>query len=426
MKRKLVIIIGVVLVAISFSAKINLSSEVGIHTDAWKTQMEPFTEQTGIEVDIEQFPYANYQDQLMLGYTSGRSDFDVPYISMLWYPSLALANYIYPISDIPGYEALNEADIPGIENAKMNGKTYIIPYMNELGGILYRKDLFDDPEEKKNFKEEYGYELNPPKTLQQYRDMAEFFNRPPDLYGVSMMGKRSIFLATHFMQRLWANGGELLDEGKHPVFNTDTAVSALKDAKKMFDYANPAAKNYDFQEAVNEFVNGRSAMAEVWTTGMFYAEDASKSSIVGKASFVGFPRPAERVNETLPMLYISWGFSVSKDAKDKQAALEWLKFVTSPENEVEAAPVGNIPARISALESQKLAETFPWIVDFKEAMKNCIPTPIVPLIPEGGSIVSGIIAPAVSEYLSGSKTAEEALDDAVQQVDEMMKENGYY
>jgi multiple sugar transport system substrate-binding protein len=194
----------------------------------------------------------------------------------------------------------------------------------------------------------------------------------------------------------------------------------------MFDYANPAAKNYDFQEAVNEFVNGRSAMAEVWTTGMFYAEDASKSSIVGKASFVGFPRPAERVNETLPMLYISWGFSVSKDAKDKQAALEWLKFVTSPENEVEAAPVGNIPARISALESQKLAESFPWIVDFKEAMKNCIPTPIVPLIPEGGSIVSGIIAPAVSEYLSGSKTAEEALDDAVQQVDEMMKENGYY
>ncbi len=84
------------------------------------------------EVEIQQFPYANYLDQLMLGYTSGRVEIDVPYISMLWYPALSIANYIYPISDIPGYEKINEADIPGIRNAKLNGKTYIIPYMNEL------------------------------------------------------------------------------------------------------------------------------------------------------------------------------------------------------------------------------------------------------------------------------------------------------
>ncbi|RAM58370.1 hypothetical protein DS65_03090 [Mesotoga sp. SC_4PWL113PWK15] len=59
-------------------------------------------------------------------------------------------------------------------------------------------------------------------------------------------------------------------------------------------------------------------------------------------------------------------------------------------------------------------------------MEKCIPTPIVPLIPEGGSIVSGIIAPAVSEFLAGTKTAEKALNDAVKEVDRLMRDGGYY
>ncbi|MFA6656322.1 MAG: extracellular solute-binding protein [Mesotoga sp.] len=426
MRNRFLLFLVVLLTVSCFAVPLQLSSEVGIHTDAWKTRMEGFTKETGIEVEIQQFPYANYLDQLMLGYTSGRVEIDVPYISMLWYPALSIANYIYPISDIPGYEKINESDIPGIRNAKLNGKTYIVPYMNELGGIIYRKDLFEDPTEKANFIAKYGYELQPPQTLEQYRDIAEFFNRPPDLYGVTLMGRRSIFLATHFMQRLWAKGGALLDLNMRPIFNSEAGIEALEEVKYMFQFANPAAMNYDFQEALNEFIGGRSAMAEVWTTGMFYVEDESRSSVVGKGGFVGFPRLEEKLGEKLPMLYISWGFSVSSAAQDKEAALDWLLYVTETQNEVEAAPTGNIPARFSALNSPLLAESFPWIGDFAAAMENCIPTPIVPLIPEGGSIVSGIIAPAVSEFLAGTKTAEQALNDAVKEVDRLMRDGGYY
>ncbi|NLZ14047.1 MAG: extracellular solute-binding protein [Thermotogaceae bacterium] len=426
MKKTWIVFLLLTLTVFLFATELRLSSEVGIHTDAWKTRMAGFTAEKGVQVGIQQFPYANYLDQLMLGYTSGRVDIDVPYISLLWYPALATAGYIYPISDIPGYEALNEKDIPGIRNSKLNGKTYVIPYMNELGGIIYRKDLFDDPTEKANFLKAYGYELQPPVTLEQYRDVAEFFHRPPELYGVTLMGRRSIFLATHFMQRLWANGGALLDINMRPIFNSEAGMKALEDVAFMFNFANPAARNYDFQEALNEFISGRSAMAEVWTTGMFYVNDANRSKIVGKGSFTGFPRPENRLGENLPMLYISWGFSVSQAAPDKKAALEWLVYVTETKNEVEAAPTGNIPARFSALNSPDLLSVYPWIGDFSKAMENCIPTPIVPLIPEGSSIVGAIIAPAVSEFLAGTKTAEKALNDAVKEVDRLMRENFYY
>jgi multiple sugar transport system substrate-binding protein len=126
------------------------------------------------------------------------------------------------------------------------------------------------------------------------------------------------------------------------------------------------------------------------------------------------------------MLYICWGFSVSSAAEDKDAVLKWLEFVTSTENEVKAAPIGNIPARFSALASEELQSEFEWMKDFSATIENCIPTPIVPLIPEGGSIVSGFIAPATSEFITGLKSAKDALDNAAKGVYELMEENGYY
>lgn len=410
--------------ALAAPVRVRVVSEFGIHTEAWKTQIQPFEEKTGIDVVLEQVPYANYLDYLTLNFTSGRPAFDVAYVSMLWYPSFATAGYLEPLDGLLG-DAMRQ-DMPGIVNAVQQGHLYFIPYMNELGGIVYRTDLFNDPKEKAAFRERYGYELAPPRTLAQYRDVAEFFHRPPKLYGVTLMGKRSIFLATHFLNRLWAYGGKLLDERMHPAFDGPEGLRALNEVKEMFQFANPAAYSYDFQEALTEFSSGRSAMAELWTTGLFYANDPKSSKIAGKASFVGFPRPDGQAGKKLPMLYISWGFVVSARSPVKEQAIQWVQHVTGTAPMIAAAPVGNIPARLSALRSPVLQGKMPWLGAFEDALSHCVPTPMVPLIPEGPPIVNEAIAPAVSSFLSGEKGADQALRDAAAQVDRMMKDAGYY
>ncbi len=82
MKKTWIVFLLLTLTVFLFATELRLSSEVGIHTDAWKTRMAGFTAEKGVQVGIQQFPYANYLDQLMLGYTSGRVDIDVPYISL--------------------------------------------------------------------------------------------------------------------------------------------------------------------------------------------------------------------------------------------------------------------------------------------------------------------------------------------------------
>jgi multiple sugar transport system substrate-binding protein len=427
-KLKVFLVLSLLLGSLLFAkdADLRLVSEVGIHTEAWKSLMDDFTKQTGITLQLEQIPYANYFDKLMLSYTSGRNDYDVPYVSGLWVPALAKAKYIYPISDITGAKALNFKDIPGISIYTIDKKVYMIPFYQELGGVVYRTDLFNDPVEKQKFKEKYGYELQPPKTLKQYLDIAEFFYRPPDLYGITLMGQRSIFLVTHFMQRLWAMGGKLFDSKMKPTFNSKIGEKALENLKEFFKYASPACKNYVFQDALTEFENGKSAMAEIWTTALFYANNPQISKVAGKASFVGFPRTEETLNRKLPMLYISWGFVVSSSTKDKQKAIEWIKFATDPKNLVKVAPIGCIPARFSALRDPELPKKLSWIPDFEKALSNCIPTPLYPLIPEGQAIINNYLAPNISDYLAGIKTAKQALDDAAKGVYELLNNAGYY
>lgn len=410
----------------SGGATITLVSERGSHTEAWKTQMESFETATGIDLDLTQFPYANYRDQLLLSYTSGSNDYDVPYVSLLWYPSFVTSGYIQPINEFLARNPGIEADMPGLASAAIDGDLYFIPYMNEVGGVVYRTDLFEDPAEKAAFRERYGYELQPPANLEQYVDIAEFFHRPPELYGVSLMGARSIFLATHFMNRLWAYGGELLDEAMRPAYNSDLGVRALEEAAAMFDNASEAALTYDFQEALAEFSSGKSAMAEVWTTSMFAFNDPESSQVAGDCSFVGFPRPAGEEDEIRPRLFISWGFVVSSGVEDKDAALSWIEHVIEPDNFAAAAPVGTIPTRLSALDDAALAEAMPWIPSFRDALATCVPTPIAPLIPEGTAIVVNHIAVAVSEFISGAGTARELLDAAAEQTYELLEENGYY
>src|SRR5581483_8305135 len=67
---------------------------------------------------------------------------------------------------------------------RVRRQIYADPCEADAVGFAYRKDLFEDPKEKADFKAKYKYDLAPPKTWPQLRDIAEFFTRPDKkLYG---------------------------------------------------------------------------------------------------------------------------------------------------------------------------------------------------------------------------------------------------
>lgn len=404
---------------------LKVSSEVGIHTEAWKTDLPALEKATGIKVELTQFPFQKYREMLMLDYTGGKPSYDVSYVSYGWYRSLVNGGYLEAF-DAFDLKALNLDDIPNMGLYQEKGKFYFVPYMNEIAGLLYRKDLFEDPKEQAAFKAKYGYALAPPQTFAQYRDAAEFFHRPPNLYGVSLMGKRSIFLTVHFANRLWGAGGTILDDKMRPAFNGETGVAALRDLKEMFKFSNAASSTHLFAEAVGEFQQGKSAMVEIWSTVLFYVNDPKTSKVVGKVGFAPIPKTQAVANQKVPYLYIAWGFIINKASANKKEAFEMVKFLTSRDSEIRTAPHGNIPARFSVLGAPQLATALPWLWTVKQTMEANQLTPIYPWIPEGVTIAGDILASAVSQALAGEKESKPALDDAAREVQKLLEKGGYY
>lgn len=404
---------------------LTIMTEKGAHTDAWKSVIAEFEKENDVKIKVVELPWEQYRQQLNLKFTAGKVDFDLAYVPIGWVPELQNPGYIVPIEEGGNIEELDLKDFPGIENAYFGeNKLYYVPYMNETHGILYRTDLFNDPKEKEKFQNKYGYELTPPKTLAQYKDVAEFFNRPDEgLYGVTLMGDRSILLGFHFYNRLFDYGGDILDENYRPAFNNEAGVKALKDLKELFDHTSEAAKQYSWMDASGEFLQGRSAMAEMATTIAQVAQDPEQSKIVGKVGYAGIPLANEN-DANIKRLYLPFGFVMTKDSQLKAEAFKWIKFATDKGIMEKAAPIGNIPARYSVLTGD-LAKEYSYYVPHAEIMANSKLEPL-PLIPEGAAVTSDIIPGYISQYLNGELSAEESLQKAADEVEATMKKAGYY
>ena len=101
--------------------------------------------------------------------------------------------------------------------------------------LIYRKDLFSDPAEKGAYRARYGKELAPPKTWDEFHQVAQFFDRPvQNLYGTAFAlfpdGHNTVF---DFCLQLWARGGNLTDKAGNIMIATKEAENALEFYRKI-------------------------------------------------------------------------------------------------------------------------------------------------------------------------------------------------
>ncbi len=99
-----------------------------------------------------------------------------------------------------------------IKAATIDGALQLIPRHADISAMHYRTDLFGDADLQAKFEAKYGYPLAPPETIDQMKEMAEFFVEEKAIdYGTQFAGKEEA-LAGRFYELLVANGGNYFDE----------------------------------------------------------------------------------------------------------------------------------------------------------------------------------------------------------------------
>ena len=390
------------------------------------TLSEDFTAETGIAVDVVQIPWDKFQDKVFNSFV-GKSDlYDIVIGDSQWLGRNSAGGHYIDLT-----EWINEnIDVPSIygpamtafaEYPKGSQKYWALPAEVDAAGYVYRKDLFEDPEEMTAFQEKYRYELAPPKTYAQLRDIAEFFTRPDeDLYGIATWySKEYDGITMGFQQVMWSYGASYGDPDTFKVdgyINTDKAVAALEFYKDLLNFAPQDAPNYYWSETNDAYLAGKVAMAMnyfAFFPGVVRAE--TNPNYHDKSGF--FIAPAGPDGDH----YISiggQGMSISTYSKNQDTAKQYLKWFMQKSVQVKWAELGGFTPLKEVLQSdtfknatpynEAFAASFPYLRDFWA-------------VPQYAELLEACQT-NWSEAISDIKTAQEALDNIAVKHEEIFQE----
>ena len=122
---------------------------------------------------------------------------------------------------------------------------YGYPYTGLTAYLCYRKDMLNDPKNKREFKARYHRELAAPTTWKEYMQLAEFFNRPREhFYGTYISGKQGLALWYEWLNFVYSYGGNILDtqhgdEYGDIAINSPQNVAATEQYIKLIPFSPP-------------------------------------------------------------------------------------------------------------------------------------------------------------------------------------------
>jgi multiple sugar transport system substrate-binding protein len=219
-----------------------------------------------------------------------------------------------------------------------SGNIYALPINQDSMGLVYRRDLFESPEERAGFRQRYGYDLKIPETYQQLRDAAEFFTRPKEqLYGLALYGSEDYDAASSaFDNVFWSFGAELWDPASgraEGYVNSEPAKKALTFFKQLFVYAPPGASEWYVRE-VNEAVEtGRVAMAFQW---YYFFDELARATAGGKPrlGFAALPGQIDGQGRLRRFLQVGGqGVSINRYSRYQKEAWSFLEWFMSEEQQ---------------------------------------------------------------------------------------------
>jgi len=233
-----------------------------------------FEKETGIAIKVVQIPLTSYQDKSFLEFANATpthpTDFDIMIGDSQWIGRGAtqglyvdLTDWLNSVLDLKTIHAHAARYL--CEYPEGSGRWYAAPCETDSCGLAYRKDWFADPKEQAAFKAKYGRDLKVPDTWEEFRDVAEFFQRPDQQrFGCAFTTNRGYDALTMGVQNLlWSFGGMWKDPKSNKVkgfLDTPGSVAAIDFFKQLLKFGPKGAEQLDYGDSVDYFKNGSLAM----------------------------------------------------------------------------------------------------------------------------------------------------------------------
>ncbi|MDH3741269.1 MAG: ABC transporter substrate-binding protein [Hyphomicrobiales bacterium] len=346
-----------------------------------------------------------------------------------------------------------------------DGKLYQLPDQQFANLYWFRKDWFDNPDLKKQFKDKYGYDLGVPVNWSAYEDIADFFTNDVKeingvrVYGHMDYGKRAPDLGWR-MTDAWLSmagaGSKGLPNGRpidewgirmedgscNPAgasvtrgggANGPAAVYAIRKWDEWLrKYAPPGAADYDFYQSLPALSQGNVAQQIFWYTAFTASMVAPKSEGNNTVDDAGNPQWRMAPSPHGPYWVEgqklgyqdagSWTLFKSTPVDRRKAAWLYAQFVTSKTVDVKKSDVGLTFIRDSTVNHQHFTDRAPklgGLIEFYRSPDRVNWTPTGVNVPDYPKLAQ-LWWQNIGDVNSGAFTPQQAMDRLAGEMDQVM------
>lgn len=350
------------------------------------------------KIEATRYAYSDFKPALLTSIAGGEAP-DTARLDIIWVPEFAELGALVALDEtMPDFQEIADETFPGpLATNYWKGSYYGLPQDTNTQVLLWHKERF----------EEVGIEA-PPKTVEEFADVAcQLSDAANDLYGYAMGGTYFWAPAPIF----YAMGGAVVDEDITTATDFINGPQSVAAFQLLVDLYNDGCLSPNL-------LGGGVGTAQGHGTGQYaMIVDGPWMVDIYKADFpdfeVNFAPIPPGPDGTTSSVVGGQNAVVFTQSKNKEAAVEWVRFLLSDEAQLTMAERGVIPTRADLIGHERLPGYFNIFLEQLKTAQARVPHP-------EWSEMDNAINNAYQRILRGDQTVQEALDQAAEEINVLL------
>ncbi len=382
--------------------------------------VELYSETTGNEVNLDVTPFPGMLDKTRNATQAAESEYDAVAITEQNIPFFYDSGLLKPILDIDPDYVLDDNIISYGHAARWDGDLGVngpngvllgVPINGNIQLYYYRRDLFE------------GAGIEPPKTFDEMEAIAEQLGNPPRMFGNANRANPIWWEFGAYVDSYGAEYVRLEDDGSWSVgFERPEGLEAVKRWLKLGRTWAP--QNYaDLGQGdlLALMASGRLAQVHMVGAAAPNYDDPEQSIVGGNMGATVVPGVTADARSPRTGMWVM-SHPDNLPAERAAAGLEFVKWLTTKDNQVAYAKAGAIPVRQDTYEELAMDEVVGWWTSaFAESTPFLKPETRLPETPLIRDSVTTRMAQAYVDEIS----AEEAVELMASEIRTVMEDAGY-
>jgi len=311
----------------------------------------------------EQTDQADQQhDDLVQNFQAKNPNYDVMSVDVIWTAEFAAKGWLQPLKDKQAIDTSKMLPAT-VKTATYKGVLYAAPVSTDGGILYYRKDLVPTP----------------PKTWTEMMGMCSIAKaKKIGCYAGQYFKYEG--LTVNVAEAINSAGGTIVGADGKPTVTSPEAKKGMQNLVTAYADGSIPKEGITFKEEEGRlaFENGNLLFLRNWPYVYNLAKTDGSSKVKTTFAMAALPGISGPGASSLG----GHNAAISVYSKNKATAADFLKFLTTTEQQTAFVTQGSLAPVLTALyDDPALVAKFPYLTPLKTSLQNAVPRPVTPFYP---------------------------------------------